>query len=132
MRFLYERPFEGSTLFAKGVSRAVDQMAASRAVRTRKDLVKRRLKARLEQRQKPLHVLAIASGPAQELSELLQEMPEVPAPLEMVLFDQDKAALAYAYRRLQPLCERRQGEGKVIYLHESIKRLLRDQTLFDG
>ncbi len=132
MRFLYERPFEGSTLFAKAVSLAVDQMAASRAVRTRKDLVKRRLKARLEQRQKPLHVLAIASGPAQELSELLQEMPELPAPLEMVLFDQDKAALAYAYRRLQPLCERRQGEVKVIYLHESIKRLLRDQTLFDG
>jgi extracellular factor (EF) 3-hydroxypalmitic acid methyl ester biosynthesis protein len=132
MRFLYERPFEGSTLFAKAVSLAVDQMAASRAVRTRKDLVKRRLKARLEHRQTPLHVLAIASGPAQELSELLQEIPELPAPLEMVLFDQDKAALAYAYRRLQPLCERRQGEVKVIYLHESIKRLLRDQTLFDG
>ena len=133
MRFLYERPFEGSTLFAKAVSLAVDQMAASRAVRTRKDLVKRRLKARLEQRQKPLHVLAIASGPAQELSELLQQVPQLPAPLEMVLFDQDKAALAYAYRRLQPLCDaRREGEVKVVYLHESIKRLLRDQTLFDS
>ena len=51
----------------------------------------------------------------------------------MVLFDQDKAALAYAYRRLQPLIEARPaGEVKVIYLHESIKRLLRDRTLFDS
>ena len=132
MRFLYERPFEGTTLFAKAMSLAVDQNAASRAVRTRKDLVRRRLEERLENRQKPLQVLAIASGPAQELCELLVKMPELPAPLEVVLFDQDKAALAYAYRRLQPLTEsRRLGEVKVVYLHESIKRLLRDHTLFD-
>lgn len=131
MRFLYERPFEGPTLFAKAMSLAVDQTASSKAVRHRKDLIKRRLKERLQNRQKPLQVLAIASGPAQELCELLTEMPELPAPLEVLLFDQDKAALAYAYRRLQPLTAQH-AEVKVVYLHESIKRLLRDRTLFDG
>ena len=131
MRFLYERPFEGTNLFAKAMSLAVDQCAASRAVRSRKELVKRRLMERLENRQRPLHVLAIASGPAQELVELLREMPELPVPLEVLLFDQDKSALAYAYRRLQPLQEAR-PEVKIVYLHESIKRLLRDHTLFDG
>jgi extracellular factor (EF) 3-hydroxypalmitic acid methyl ester biosynthesis protein len=48
------------------------------------------------------------------------------------MFDQDKGALAYAYRRIQPLIENRDGPGvRVLYLHESIKRLLQDRTLFD-
>ena len=50
MRFLYELPFEGPTLFAKMMSLVTDEMAASRAVRSRKDLVKRWLKARLQNR----------------------------------------------------------------------------------
>ena len=133
MRFLYERPFEGATLFGRAMSLAVDQTASARAVRYRKDLVKRRLQERLGRAQKTLRVLAIASGPAQELCEILTGTAQLQAPLEVVLFDQDKAALAYAYRRLQPLIEARPaGEVKVIYLHESIKRLLRDRTLFDS
>ena len=132
MRFLYELPFEGPTLFAKMMSLVTDEMAASRAVRQRKDLVKRWLKMRLSGRSTPLRVLAIAAGPAQELLELLTEMPSLPAPLEVVMFDQDKGALAYAYRRMQPLTENRQGPAvRILYLHESIKRLLTDRTLFD-
>src|SRR6202171_3364227 len=132
MRFLYELPFEGPTLFAKTMSLVTDEMAASRAVRHRKDLIKRWLKARLQNRSVPLRVLGIAGGPAQELLELLSETPRLPAPLEVVLFDQDKGALAYAYRRMQPLTENREGSGvRILYLHESIKRLLKDRTLFD-
>jgi extracellular factor (EF) 3-hydroxypalmitic acid methyl ester biosynthesis protein len=132
MRFLYELPFEGPTLFAKTMSLVTDEMAASRAVRQRKDLIKRWLKARLQNRSIPLRVLAIAAGPAQELCELLSETPRLPAPIEVVMFDQDKGALAYAYRRIQPLTENREGPGvRILYLHESIKRLLQDRTLFD-
>jgi len=132
MRFLYELPFEGPTLFAKTMSLMTDEMAASRAVRQRKDLIKRSLKARLQHRTTPLRVLAIAAGPGQELSELLSETPRLPAPLEVVMFDQDKGALAYAYRRMQPLTENREGHPvRILYLHESIKRLLQDRTLFD-
>jgi len=48
------------------------------------------------------------------------------------MFDQDKGALAYAYRRIQPLTENRAGPNvRIVYLHESIKRLLKDRTLFD-
>jgi extracellular factor (EF) 3-hydroxypalmitic acid methyl ester biosynthesis protein len=132
MRFLYELPFEGPTLFAKAMSLVTDEMAASRAVRQRKDLIKRWLKAHLQTRSVPLRVLGIAGGTAQELLELLSETPRLPAPLEVVLFDQDKGALAYAYRRIQPLTENREGPGvRILYLHESIKRLLKDRTLFD-
>jgi extracellular factor (EF) 3-hydroxypalmitic acid methyl ester biosynthesis protein len=130
MRFIYEKPFEGPNLFAKAVSYTFDQTRAACAVRHRKDLVKRQLRDLIESRRAPLRILAIACGPAQELVELLEEMPELPAPLEIVLFDQDKGALAYAYRRLKPIAEAKRA--KVIYLHESIKRLLRDAELFAG
>ena len=133
MRFIYEKPFEGPTLFAKAVSLAFDQTRAASAVRHRKDLVKQKLRELIESRRKPLRILAVACGPAQELAELLTEITELPAPLEIVLFDQDKGALAYAYRRLKPIIDERWAkQAKVIYLHESIKRLLRDAELFAG
>jgi SAM-dependent methyltransferase len=132
MRFLYEKPFEGPTLFAKAISLAFDETCAPRAVRFRKDLVKRKILEMIEARRRPLRILAVASGPAQELVELLQETTDLP-PLELVLFDQDKGALACAYRRLQPIIdEKHAGKVKMLYLHDSIKRLLRDADLFAG
>jgi len=76
-------------------------------------------------------VLSIAAGPAQELFDLLQGSEELPAPLEVVLFDQDKNALAHAWRKLRPPVETRfQGQVKLTFLHDSIKRLVRDGNLF--
>jgi extracellular factor (EF) 3-hydroxypalmitic acid methyl ester biosynthesis protein len=46
-----------------------------------------------------------------------------------VLFDQDRHALSHAFRRLQPLVKE---QISVLYLNESIKRLLRDAELFGG
>jgi extracellular factor (EF) 3-hydroxypalmitic acid methyl ester biosynthesis protein len=106
----------------------------SRAVRYRKDLVKRQIKALLSRRagsQGPVRVLSIGAGPAQELHELFQEMDDLPAPLEVVLFEQDKNALAHAFRRLTPSVEARfPGRVRLVFLHDSIKRLLRDGSLF--
>jgi len=134
MRFVYERDFEGPSLFAKAVGYGFLQTKAALAVKYRKDLVKSRLRAIIEARGRspqPLRFLSIAAGPAQELYELLNEFDELPVPLEIVLFDQDKGALSYAYRRLKPLAEQKFGEQvKILYLHESIKRLLRDAELF--
>jgi SAM-dependent methyltransferase len=132
MRFIYEKPFEGATLFGKALSLAFDATRGARAVRHRKDLVKRKLIELAETRNGPVRVLAVACGPAQELAEMLQETTDLP-PMEIVLFDQDKGALGYAYRRLQPIVDaRHQGKVKIVYLHESIKRLLRDTELFTG
>jgi SAM-dependent methyltransferase len=131
MRFIYERHFEGPTLFAKAVNFAFDRTRAPAAVRTRKDLVKARLRQLIESRRSPLRILSVAAGPAQELFELLSEIPEISAPIELVLFDQDKGALGYAFRRLRPVVEARwAGKVKLVYLHESIKTLLRTKELF--
>jgi extracellular factor (EF) 3-hydroxypalmitic acid methyl ester biosynthesis protein len=80
---------------------------------------------------KPLRILSVAAGPAQELLELLEELDEVTVPLEIVLFDQDKGSLAYAFRRLRPKADKhRKKRVQILYLHDSIKRLLRDAKLF--
>jgi hypothetical protein len=135
MNFIYERFFEGSSLFARAVGLAFSESICCKAVRFRKDLVKRQLKALLSRRagsREPVRVLSIAAGPAQELYELFQEVDDVPAPLEVVLFEQDKNALAHAFRRLTPVVEARfPGRVRLLFLHDSIKRLLRDRSLFE-
>ena len=134
MNFIYERVFDGGTLFARAVTLGFSEAVCSKAVRFRKDLVKRQLKALLSRRagaRDPVRVLSIASGPAQELFELLQEAEEIPVPLEVVLFEQDKNALAHAWRRLTPAVESRfAGRVRLLFLHDSVKRLLRDGSLF--
>jgi extracellular factor (EF) 3-hydroxypalmitic acid methyl ester biosynthesis protein len=131
MRFIYELPFEGQTLFGKSICLTFNETRASRAVHHRKDLVKRRMRQLIESRRRPLRILSVAAGPAQELFELLQEIEDIPERLEIVLFEQDKGALAYAYGRLRPIVDSRWAEQvNLVYLHESIKRLLRDSELF--
>ena len=136
MRFMYERDFEGATLFAKALHYAFLQTGGARAVPCRKNMIKQQLRTRVEAHrgiERPLRVLSVASGPAQELYELVRELPADVPPVELVLFDQDKGALSYAYRRLKPLVDERfNGAVQILYLHESIKRLLRDSELFTG
>ena len=134
MNAIYERFYEGSTLFARSVGLAFSEALCSKAVRFRKDLVKRQLKALLSRRAgsaAPVRVLSIGAGPAQELHELFQEVDEIPVALEVVLFEQDKNALAHAFRRLTPTVDSRfPGRVRLLFLHDSIKRLLRDGSLF--
>jgi extracellular factor (EF) 3-hydroxypalmitic acid methyl ester biosynthesis protein len=134
MNAIYERFFDGATLFGRAVGLGFSEAQCSKAVRFRKDLVKRQIRLLLSRRTgstTPVRVLSIGAGPAQELHELFQELDEMPVPLEVVLFEQDKNALAHAFRRLTPTVEARfPGSVRLLFLHDSIKRLLRDGTLF--
>jgi hypothetical protein len=134
MNFMYGDEFVGSTLFARAVQLAFNQTRAAQAVRCRKDLVKSELKALLTRRphaRRPIRILSIAAGPARELVELFQDLGPLPVPVEIVLFEQERNALAHAWRRLQAVgAMRRPGPLRVTFLHDSIKRLLRDETLF--
>jgi extracellular factor (EF) 3-hydroxypalmitic acid methyl ester biosynthesis protein len=136
MNYLYERDFEGPTLFARTLGYAFMRAAAAQAVRCRKDLVKRMLRGVLERRAgagRAVRLLSVAAGPARELQELLGELDELPAELEIVLFDQDKRALEHAFQRLRPLADARfPGRVRIEFLNESVRRLLRDLHLFDG
>lgn len=134
MNFLYERHFEGPTLFARAITLAFCHSRPGTAVRTRKDLVRRELETLLVRNagsDRPVRVLSIAAGPARELQDLLEGLEELPVPMEIVLFEQDKGALAHAFRRLRALVDQRfPGQVRLTFLNESVKRLLRDGSLF--
>lgn len=134
MNFMYGDHFVGTTLFARAVQLAFNQTHPSRAVRARKDLVKGEIEALLASRagsRTPVRLLSIAAGPVQELVELLDGPAPLPAPIEVVAFEQDKNALAHAWRRLQASAAARPaGDVRLTFLHDSIKRLLRDDEIF--
>jgi extracellular factor (EF) 3-hydroxypalmitic acid methyl ester biosynthesis protein len=134
MNFIYGRPFEGATLFGRAVELAFWHSRSAMAVRARKDLLKKELgdllRARGTADDRPVRVLSIAAGPAQELTELFEELDDLPVPLEVVLFEQDKGALAHAWRRLTPSVARFPGLVRITMLNDSIKRLLRDPGTF--
>ena len=133
MRYFYEHSFAGETLFAKAVNLAGASTKGAQAVRSRKNMIKGRLRKLVgtEGSKRTLRILSIAAGPAQEVFELLSELDHVSSPLEIVLFDQDKEALNYAYSRLTPLAQRRFPDAVTItYVHDSIKHLLADPAIF--
>jgi SAM-dependent methyltransferase len=134
MNFIYENQFAGSTLFAKAMNLAGVWTKPCCAVRNRKDVLKHKLVELIENAppKSALQILSIAAGPAQEVYELLQERRAPAVPVKIVLFDQDRNALAHAYKRLTPLLDGRSDRIQVVYLHDSIKRLLRDPTLFNS
>ncbi|HVW27319.1 MAG TPA: hypothetical protein VHC69_18270 [Polyangiaceae bacterium] len=136
MNGLYGNHFSGNTLFAKALNLGLVSTPAGGAVRARKDLIKQRLSLLLDSstvENRPLRILSIAAGPAQEVYELIDEREHLSRPLEVVLFDQDKRALAFSYSRLKRVVSARFPKAvKITYLHDSIKRLLRDETIFSG
>jgi hypothetical protein len=135
MNGLYGNHFTGATLFAKGLNLAFVSTPAAVAVRTRKDQLKRELSQALDARAgaERVRILSIAAGPAQEIFELLQERHTLPCPIEIVLYDQDKRALSYSYRRLQKLVSSRwKDQVSLLHLHDSIRHLLRGAAVFSG
>src|SRR6185295_2234839 len=133
MNGLYGRHFSGPTLFAKAMNLAFVTTPAAAAVRHRKDLIKARLAAMLDAHAgdaAPLRILSIAAGPAEEVYGLLEERASIDVPLEIVLFDQDRSALAFSYARLSRLVAARwQGRVRIVHLHDSITHLLRGSTV---
>ncbi len=135
MNGIYGRHFSGPTLFAKALNLSFISMPTARAVRKRKELIKQKLSELLDSAPagKPIRILSIAAGPAQEVFELLQERQEIQSPIEIVLFDQDKRALSFSYGRLKRLVSARwPGLVTLVHLHDSIKRLLRGSSVFTG
>jgi extracellular factor (EF) 3-hydroxypalmitic acid methyl ester biosynthesis protein len=133
MNGLYGRHFSGPTLFAKAMNLAFVTTPAAAAVRHRKDLIKGRLASTLDAHAGeavPLRILSIAAGPAEEVFGLLEERTSIDVPLEIVLFDQDRSALAFSYARLSRLVAARwQGRVRIVHLHDSITHLLRGSTV---
>ena len=112
MKYVYEDPFCGATLFAKAVSLAFVGTRPAQAVRTRKNMIKEQLAARIAARQPGETLTARCRWPPvrpRRSYELLDEVKDLKGPVTIVLFDQERQALSYAYGRLKKLVE---GSGR--------------------
>jgi extracellular factor (EF) 3-hydroxypalmitic acid methyl ester biosynthesis protein len=135
MRHMYERHFDGTSLFSRALNLAFTHTRAGHAVRARKDLLKQELQRQisLSAGKDAVRVLAIAAGPAQELFEVLQEVESIPARLEVVLLDQERQALSYAYGRLKRLVDGRwPGKVQIQFRYDTIRKLLTDRSCLEG
>ena len=137
MNHIYGRRMQGRSLIGQAINYASLHSPAARAVRNRRDMLKFELKRLCERsisdNDEPISILSVAAGPAQETYELLSEIKMLHRPINIVLFDQDAAALAFAYGRLKRLVEQRWPDKvRLIYLHDSIRRLLEDADIFKG
>lgn len=133
MEHMYSKPFEGQSLFGKALHMGSCASLPAQAVRARKDLIRDQVFELVNswKMNRPIRVCSIASGPAQETFELLSKELPSSVPLEIVLFDQDKRALSFAHNRIEPLSEKRANSHvRITYLHDSIKRLLTDASIF--
>ena len=135
MRSIYGKCFEGRSLFGRAMNYAAVLMPAACSVRARKDAVKQELVeliARHAETNTPVRILSVAAGPAQEVFELLSEVEHIPVPIEIILFDQDEGALAFAFGRMRHLVDSRWPTMvQITFLHDSIKRLLKDPEIFN-
>src|SRR5258708_10571361 len=80
---------------------------------------------------RPIRVLGLAAGPANELRRLLEEIETLARPVELILLDQDPGAHETAHRHLTKiLLERHHGLLPVTVrcLHFSVRQLLKPQT----
>ena len=136
MNHIYGQRMEGRSLLGQAINFSSLHSPAAAAVRYRKDMIKDQLTQLCLKSRDPkdrIRVLSVASGPAQDIYELLSEINMLSAPLDIVLFDQDPAALAFAYGRLKRLADQRwPDQVRIVYLHDSIRRLLEDKDIFEG
>ena len=134
MRFIYGLYFEGRTLHAKAMNLAALRAPAAQAVRARKDAIKGQLHdlvTRQSAASRPLRIASVAAGPAQEVFEFLSDFDDFDTELDIVLVDQAKGALAFAYRRLKQLAATRGLERvRIAYLHDSVRRLIEAPRIF--
>ena len=128
MQMIYDDTYEGAWVFNKLMHRHPVQHPAAEAVRNRRVLIPRLLKAHLSQHgDGPYRVLSVACGPARELEDVLAGEPN-PARLELTLLDQDDEALAAARRTLDGLHQRLGHAVKFSTVNDSVRTLLRDRA----
>ncbi|MEZ4226389.1 MAG: hypothetical protein R3B13_35920 [Polyangiaceae bacterium] len=127
MNMLYREHAEGPTLFARALNVYGAQEPAARANINRLEYLGERISEATRQREGRIRIASIGCGPAQEISKLLREQPELGPRLEVALIDQERRAIGYCERSLGPIAA--QTGAKVQFIEESVRRLLTAKKL---
>ena len=129
MRLLYNNEPLGQTLFSKCLHFYFMQHPNAQAVRNRKMYIYTKIKQALHENKKerPIRVLSVACGPAEEVAMLIQNADEFNhCMIEIDLLDQDIRALQYAQRNIKTSMRRNSNEIKVNYINKGIKNVIQD------
>ncbi|MFE0061735.1 class I SAM-dependent methyltransferase family protein [Streptomyces sp. NPDC059003] len=98
--WFYEDNARGDGDLGRALDRAFLELPSSRAVKNRRELMTRQIRATLQEvAPRPAKVTSLACGPAQEVLDILAELPD-PSHLQSTLVDFDEEALAHVGKSL--------------------------------
>jgi extracellular factor (EF) 3-hydroxypalmitic acid methyl ester biosynthesis protein len=131
MVMLYENAFRGASTFEQLMHKYPVETRAAEAVRSRRRVIPRLLRAfeaRARRPGKALRVLSLACGPACELDEVYAPPADLDA-IEYTLLDQDPHALELARAVVRRIEAQRGHHLKARYVDESVRTMLRTREL---
>lgn len=123
MEYIYNDRLAGDSPYARSLTLAVTSTGQCAAVRARKDWILRRIVGRLRGALEPVRLLCVASGPAQEISELARGSSTWPSLLvDCVLIDKDPEALAAARAHIEAIDLSDRQSLRVQYVCEDVMK----------
>jgi extracellular factor (EF) 3-hydroxypalmitic acid methyl ester biosynthesis protein len=133
MQMIYSKALEGESTFGKLMHYHPMQHPGAQAVCSRRNLVARIIRDRLEKNtgpSEPVRILSVASGPAFELQDILRSPEDCPR-CRFFLLDQDSRALAEAGTLVDTLATTHGTEIEASPIKASIRTLLSTRELRD-
>jgi extracellular factor (EF) 3-hydroxypalmitic acid methyl ester biosynthesis protein len=124
MSLVYRNEELGRSRFARCLSRYYIDHPNARAVKNRAVYLHGRIKELLAGG-KPLRILSVASGPAQEIQMLLEDAELDASRVEIDLLDQDISALRAAQLQIRRITERRGIAPRIRFLHKAMANVIK-------
>jgi len=131
MLHLYRNEFEGDDLAGRVFHKLMCDDPLAHGIRKRKESLKQLIRAQYQRfcettsSNETFRITSLGSGPAVEVSELLQEE-EWSRPVRWTLVDQEEEALKFAYQNIHQVLAQRHSQVEVVCLHLSFAQLVRN------
>lgn len=125
MNNVYHNDLRGDTLFGKCMQRYFTDNPAGRAVRNRVKYLNEKI-IESSKKSNSTKILAVASGPAKEIQNLILENPEIAQKCEIHLLDQDSDALMSSQREIYELARIKKIKLNVHFHNVAIKNVINE------
>ena len=134
MVYVYKNALEGPNCFSRIFHKYICDEPLAAGVRTRKDLIKQltvdeteRI-AQSEQNDRMVRVTSLASGPAREVVEFVDERTTWPINIHWTLIDQEERALSLAYHDVYRKIADRQAPCTLRCMYMSFLQFIKDPS----
>ena len=126
MNLIYQNNDQATSLFGRCMERAVLAHPEPKAVRNRLVYLTTLIGNAIENAKGDIHILSVASGPAEELKLFLSKIDttKFTHKVHFSLLDQDQGALRYAQKNLRSLERAHNGNLTIDFVNKSIKEVI--------